>query len=476
MEKYWEELYNVDFDIQWVNYQEYPQKLNTLLAANAQPDVIQAFKINESYYYPIFTQAIDAGNFLDLTPYVHGENGLAQTNAVMKNWDQSMWDQSTYNGGIYILPRSKSEVHAFSGINVRRDLMRKYGYEQEPTTMDELKDWLIGLSNAATEGEGSKIYALEFWSENFMHDRVKAFAVAFTGQMDWRIDENGEFQYMQFNPKYIDFLNWLRDLYQAGVLDPEFALGNNETSKWKGGKSVAYLTQWYNWNQSADRVTDRIFESSNPDTLEAWCLLPVRGPESIVINTNPYDVDSAIAISSHVTPEQLERILVAFNGTEETHPGYNQIMANGVEGIHYTLTEDGTMTMSEEQRQKRTEGYVGAWNQIFLKKDADQITDKFMRAGARAASAEAVERAREIRAILVEEQAKSGIKHENVNLTSQTYANNWSTLVADVNSSCVQYVMGLMNEDQWKSFVDGIVNSPEYKAIQAEFKAAAAGN
>ena len=91
-----------------------------------------------------------------------------------------------------------------------------------------------------------------------MDDRIKGFATAFTGQTDWEINEDGEFEYMQFDEKYIDFLNWMKDLYDADVLDPEFALGNADTSKWKAGNSVAYLCQWYNWNQSADLTSNKV--------------------------------------------------------------------------------------------------------------------------------------------------------------------------------------------------------------------------
>ena len=106
MEQYWEDLFNVNLDIEWVNYNDYTQKLNILLTTNTQPDVIQVMKTDATYYYPIFTQAIEAGNFVDLTPYLFDNgNGLAETNPIMKNWGQSMWDQATYKGGIYILDR-----------------------------------------------------------------------------------------------------------------------------------------------------------------------------------------------------------------------------------------------------------------------------------------------------------------------------------------------------------------------------------
>ena len=475
MEQYWEDLFDVNLEIEWLNYNEYPKKLNSLISTNSQPDVTQIISTNNTFYYPIFTQAIEAGNFLDMTPYIfEGDNVLAKTNAVMKNWPQTFWDQATYNGGIYILPRSNAELAKESGIMVRRDLMKKYGFEEEPKTMDELKDWIIGLSKAATEGEGQKVYGIEFWGEDFMHAKVKAYATAFTGQTDWGIDENGEFQYMQFNPKYIDFLNWMKDLYDAGAIDPEFALGNDTTSKFKAGNSVTFLNAWYNFNQSADLTSNKIFDKSTPDTYEAWELMPVQGPEAYAVTPNSTDIDSCIAISASCSEEKVKKIMEVFNGTEEAYPGYNIVMKDGVEGIHYQLLEDGTRDTSPEgMGEKRTAGYVGAWNQIFLKTDVDQVTDKFMRDGAKRASDENIQRVKDVKEFIVNYMDESGLKNEITNLQSETYNNQWTMLTDDVNTMCTQYVMGQIGEAEWKTFVDGIVNSDEYKAIQAEFKASA---
>lgn len=476
MEKYWEDLFDVDLEIEWVNYSDYSQKLNTLIASGSQPDVVQIMSVNNSYYYPIFTQAIEAGQFVDMTSYIFdGDDALSKTNAVMKNWSEDFWNQAKYDGGIYILPRCKTEPAKSSGIMVRKDLMEKYGYEEEPTTMDELKDWLIGLSNAATEGEGQKIYALDFYGDNFMTGRTQAFVTAFTGQANWGIDENGEFQYTQFNEKYLDFLNWMKDLYDAGVIDPEFALGNADTSKFKAGNSVAYLNEWYNFNQSADRVSNKIFDSNTPDTYETWELLPVQGPEAITITTNSTDIDSCIAISASCSEEKIQKIMQVFNGTEEEYPGYDVLMSDGVEGIHYEVQEDGTRAaVNDEMKRKRTEGYVGAWNQIFLKADADQITAKFMRPGAKRCDDAHIERVKEVKEVLVKYLEESGLKEENTNLHSETYDSKWSMLTDDVNTMCTQYVMGQITEDQWKEFVQDIVDSDDYKAIQAEYKEAKA--
>ena len=478
MEKYWEDLFEVNLDIQWINWEDYDQKVNTMIAAGSIPDVVQISKEgNGSYYYPIFTQAIDAGVFLDMTPYLFDNgNGIAETNAVMKNWSGDMWDQAKYNEGIYIMPRSNTEKGQYSGIEVRRDLMKKYGFEEEPTTMEELKTWLIDLSNAATEGEGKKIYALEYFGDNFMDTHLKAFATAFTGQTDWAIDENGEYQYMQFNEKYIDFLNWVKDLYDAGVIDPEFALNNSDTSKWKAGNSIAYLATWYNWNQSADLVSDKNFYESAPEGCEAWCLKPVKGPEAYAVSPNYTDIDSCIAISADCSEEKLEKIMDMFNATEEKYPGYNDVMKYGIQDVHYTLLDDGTKDTTDEKYKKaRQDGYVGAWNQIFLKTDVDQITDKFMKDGAKRASDESIQRAKELKEFVTNDLQATGMKNEIQNLQSETYNNQWNVLTDDVNTMCTQYVMGQIGETEWETFVKGIVDSADYKAIQKEFKDSAKG-
>lgn len=463
MEQWWEDYFDVEFDIEWVSYTDYDQKLNTLLSSGKQddiPDVVQIKKVDSSFYYPVFAQAIDAGGFLDLTEYLF-DGGIVENNEIMSTWSDTIWENATYNGGIYILPRSTSEVAPQSGVSVRRDLMREHGFEEEPKNMDELKDWLIGLAKA------SGLYALDFSTPDFDHDRVKAFAVAFTGVMDWGIDENGEFVHQPFADGYIDFLNWMKDLYDEGVLDPEFILDQGTTSDWKAGNSVAFLNAWYNWNQSEDRVTSKIFDKNLPDTYEAWGLMPLEGPKGYAVNVDPYGFGEAITINSNVSEEKLAKILEVFNQTSEE---YRDVLQYGVEDLHYNFDENGVRQSTDEQAAKKQEGYVGAWNQIFLKANADMINDKFV---ARESSAEAIERAKEIKQATENMVQEMDLKMENLNLNSETYASRWSSLVADLDDMRGKYVMGQISEDDWFAYVDSIVNSADYQDIIAEFKAAA---
>ena len=109
-----------------------------------------------------------------------------------------------------------------------------------------------------------------------------------------------------------------------------------------------------------------------------------------------------------------------------------------------------------------------------MKKDADQINDKFMKDGTKRASDENIAKVKEIKEFVYSDLKETGMKNAISNLQSATYNNNWNVLTDDVNTLCAQYIMGQIGETEWKTFVQGIVDSADYKAIQQEFKDAAA--
>ena len=467
MEQWWEDHFDVELDVEWVSYTDYDTKLNTLMSSgnqNALPDVIQIKKVNNSFYYPVFVQAIEAGWFKDMKPALLDSSFVAN-NEIMSTWADRIWENASFQGKLYIVPRGTSEVAPQSGISVRRDLMREHGLEEEPTTIEALGEWLTEIA------EKSDIYALDFSSKSFDDDRIRAFAVAFTGMMDWGIDQDGNFVYYAFADGYLEFLEWMKSFYDKGVLDPEFALDQKDPSNWKAGKSVAFLSAWYNWNQSADRVTGKIFDKNTPDTYEAWCLLPVKGPRGYTVSVDPYGFGEAIAVNSNVDDAKLQKIVEVFHSTGED---YISVLKNGVEGLHYDLADDGTRTVNDEQDTKRTEGYVGAWNQIFLTSNADQVTDKFMRPGTRRASDEAIERALALREATEGNVQEMNLRMANLNLESKSYNDNWATLTSDLDDTRGLFVMGQIDADAWNNYVQSIVDNPIYQQIIDEFKESAA--
>ncbi len=460
MELFWEEYFGVLFDVDWVSYQDYNTKLNTLLAADNIPDVVQLRPQDGSYYFPALTQAIDAGIIADLAPYLF-DGGFVEGNEILSTWSDTIWGNCVYNGGTYILPGATTEV-AVGAVNIRRDLMTEYGFTEEPTTVDELKDFLLGLS------EASGLYALDFSTPNFMDLKVFPIAVAYTGMMEWGIDDAGEFVYQPFADGYSDFLDFMKDLYDAGAIDPEFILNQGDNSKWQSGKSVACIRQWYNWNQSADLVSNKIFDKSLPDTYEAWCLLPVEGPKGYLTNVEAYGFSPARAISAKCSDAKINKILEVICATGEEYMNYLKF---GVEDIHFRW-EDDVRVRDDSHSTARTEGYVGGWTQVLLAQNADKVTEKFIERTS-PSSDEAIARAWELKDATEAAAAEMDLGLATLNLQSPTYTSDWGILTADVNDMCAKYVMGQITLDDWNAYVDSIVSTNAYQTIIAEFKAAA---
>ena len=57
---------------------------------------------------------------------------------------------------------------------------------------------------------------------------------------------------------------------------------------------------------------------------------------------------------------------------------------------------------------------------------------------------------KKLRTFVYDNLEETGMKNEIQNLQSETYNNQWSVLTDDVNTMCTQYVMGEINEQQWK--------------------------
>lgn len=462
MELFWEEYFGVLFDVDWVSYQDYQTKINTLLAADDLPDVSQLWEQDGSFYFPALTQAIDAGGIIaDLSPFLFDE-GFVENNEILSTWSDTVWNNCLYNGGTYILPGATTEVGK-AAVNIRRDLMEEYGYTEEPTTIDGLKDFLIGLS------EASGLYALEFSTDDFMDLKVMPIAVAYTGMQEWGIDDDGNFVYQAFADGYTDFLNFMKDLYDADAIDPEFILKQSATSNWKAGNSVACIRQWYNWNQSEDLVSNKIFDSSLPDTLEAWCLMPVEGPKGYLVSVEPYGFWPARVISAKCSDAKIRKILEVICMTGEEYMNYLKF---GVEDIHFRW-EDDVRIRDEEHEVARTEGYVGGWTQVLLAQNADKVTEKFIERTS-PSSEEAIARAWELKEATESAAAEMELGLATLNLQSETYKSDWGILTADVNDMCAKYVMGQITMDDWNAYVDSIVSTNAYQTIIAEFKAAAA--
>lgn len=464
MEQAFEEMLNLDMEIAWVPYQDYQERTNIMMSAGNVTDVTQIFPVDGKTFYPQVAEAIDNDIFWDLTPFVL-ENGFKDQNKIMSQWPDQVWENCSYNGRLYALPRRSADPVPNAGILVRRDLMKQAGITEEPTTVEELGDFIIAMK------EATGLFGLDFSIENFESDHVKQIAVAYTGIQDWGIDGNGDFYYQSFMDEYDDFLLWMKKLYDNGAIDPEFVLGQTQNSSFVGGKSTVKMHSWYVWNQSEDLVTKKYFEQHVEDTAEVWGMLPVKGPNGYTLNIGTgTGYDNPVMISKKVPKEDVQRIVDSICRDDDE---YLFMLHNGLEGVHHSLEDDGVTfkPSTDEQAEAKKAGYVGGWNQILLDQDPDFIADKFIKAGS---SEEVTERAKEISKLSKQYAKEMNISSPTLTLQSETYNNKWVNIVQDLNDNKALVVMGKMPIEKWREYVESIVESADYQAVISEFKEAKA--
>jgi putative aldouronate transport system substrate-binding protein len=457
VEQEFEKMLNLDMMVNWIPNTDYQARVNVMMATNNTTDVVQVMPLMGKFYYPQVVQAVRNGLFYDLAPYVI-DNGFKNANAIMKNWPDIIWENSRFDGALYLLPRRLNDIASQSAVYYRKDLFRQYGLT-EPTSIQELGQFFIDMSKR------SGLYGTAFSSDD-VDASFKSIAVAFTGVEDWGVDANGNFFFASFMPEYKDFLGWVKNLYDQGAIDPEFALNQIKTSSFEDGMSATRIKNWRDWNQSEDLVTTKWFAVHVPIGAEVWGFGPVMGPKAPMISIGDGSgMNQPVMISKKFPEQNLDRLLQALCRDDQD---YLWFLHYGLEGTHYTMVDGQPSAITDDQKAEKNKGYVGGWNQILLDEDPDYINSKFERAHSSAAVIAQAEKMKTDGERLIQEY---NLTNPILTLNSETYSSRWTNITKDLNANRVRVAMGQMSFNEWDAYVKGIVDSADYQKILTEFKA-----
>lgn len=459
VEQEFEKRMNLDLTVHWVVNTEYTDKINMQMIGGTLDDAVQIMAVGGRTFYPQVVQAIENGVFHDLTPYVL-DNGFKDANDIMKKWDDVVWENSKYDGKLYVVPRRAMPLDSQGAFWYRQDIFKKTDLK-EPTTMDELADFIIDLQAAAKEQGYSNIYGVA-GSNDDLDANFKQVAVAYTGVQEWYIDDEGNFTHQSFMPEYKDFLTWLKKLYDAGAIDPEFTLNQSANSSFEEGNSVSRFGPWQNWNQSD---TNKWFKSSVTDEAKVWAIGPIEGPKGPTITIGDGSgYANPIAINSKFDSANIDRLLQALCQTDED---YLWFLHYGLEGTHYHLVDGKPVADKEEEKAAKLNGYVGGWNQILLDSDPNYVAEKFERVSS---SKEQIDTAVKIHEDSMEMIEKYDLNNPLLTINSQAYNDKWTKITQKLKDNRALVVMGKMSLEQWDEYVKGIVESADYQQVVSELK------
>lgn len=414
-----EEATGVRLEIIYAANSTYGDTLNTTMAdpSEKQPMLIA---MTDARGTTMINNA-RAGAFWDLTDYVKDSENYPNLAG-----SAGIYNNISIDGRIYGIYRTRAYPRA--GIYYRKDIAEACGITEVPTTLEELTALATALA-----GYSADTYALNMCS--YTAGTISVITVAHGAPNEWGIDENGDIYPAHKSPAYLEGLNWLRDLYQAGGIDPNFA--TIDSTQWdnieRTGKAFMRfdcLDNCYRqqeWFEKNAEVTEQIWEMVGP---------LAKADGSISVWPQNAGFSGEIVVTKAVKEEDLPKVM-KFLDWVNTAEG--QMMINwGVEGVTYLLDEDGYRVATSDYTEEMSNNnsiYQHSLNQLGMNVMGD------LQAPLRQSDLRA--RYNELNGILTP-YAVSNPCYPFVSETNVAFGSQLSTILSD--AAC-QYIAGVIDLD-----------------------------
>ncbi|MER5752821.1 extracellular solute-binding protein [Streptomyces sp. NPDC002088] len=296
----------------------YGQKLGAVLASSDIPDmvVVPSWELVGK-----ISNAVSA-KFMDLGPYLAGDKVKKYPNLAAIPSDS--WRMGIFGGALRGIPMPTASA-TFNPAYYRKDIFDKKGYKV-PTSPDEFMSWAKEATSAK-----AKVYACADMS----WAAFNIFGVRSSGTLGWNIGSDGKLTYRIEQPEYLEALEWVRKLFDAGVVHPDDkARSGDAGQRFTAGQILMYnmdMSQWY--GKTAEQA------ASNPDfEIEAMDYFGADGGDPQLWASQPANIWSLIRKGA--SKETVENALAAANFAAAP-PNTKERMSvdYGVEGTHYTVKD-----------------------------------------------------------------------------------------------------------------------------------------
>jgi putative aldouronate transport system substrate-binding protein len=211
--------------------------------------------------------------------------------------------------GISFIPRPlavRTELPGDRTLVVRKDWMQKLGYTKDPATYDELKKMLTDMVKNNPDGKKDAVGIAIY---NGFMGNVLQNAAPLNG---WWTKQDGKWMPSVMGPEFVQYVKLMHDFYQAGLIDKDFAIPNQDAQgKFAQGKAGLLLFQGKNLRQIEDK-----WKQYNPSVKfeDAVALLkPVPAADGSQKLFSFYSFWSGTVIKADVDQKKMERILSLFD-------------------------------------------------------------------------------------------------------------------------------------------------------------------
>lgn len=436
-------LANADIKIEWTPAVSYNDKFNVLIASNEHPDVLLVPDVKNA----VFVDGIKAGIFWELTGHLQEYSELSQINPLLlKN--------ASVEGKLYIIPRERALKRKM--VVYRSDWAKEAGLGAPDTI-----DGIYNMAKAFAHGDFDRnmqndTIGFALGTVNNEIDCFDALVVAFGGFNRWGV-KDGKVIPSFMTKEYLETMNWLRKMFQEGLISPDFAITKTTqivpdfADKEKTGLWLGYRLP----NRSDPVILAKQKEDptvTREDVFEYAFLKGSDGEERIAAETG---ISGGFAFSKRAVRDEsrLKELLSVFNIIQSRE---GQILINnGVPNVHFELVDNKyakAINPAEFNKEVSPIGQLGtSGGKAYIIAD-DEITIRLDNA----------RRTYEESGMILDITAP---------LASTSYSSNSMNLLGIISEAQFNYIMGKIDENGWQKALEEWMDAGGASAIEEFTKA-----
>ncbi len=330
-----EEKFNATFDFMFVSRgsNDYQNKLNLLIASDDLPDLVQ---VND---YSILTTMVEMGLLIPLDDLI---DKYGQEMKAIR--PQECWDPFIFDGKLYSVPNQ----YRTDGIIpvIREDWLKKLNLPI-PTTIEQYEDVIRAFTENDPDGNGrNDTYGISGPNVPITSTFLPAYLHYGVLPDQWLV-KKGELTYGSIQPEMLDALKMINKWFRAGYIDPQFPLYNREKFEevLGQGKFGSFASTEVQRLDPAFDIGLAALRDKEPES-HFIAYEPIVSKDGVKrLWTNDFrSLGYTMGISAKCeNPVRLIKLL-NYAASEE---GYLRIRY-GVEGVNYTVDDDGTFRFTPE--------------------------------------------------------------------------------------------------------------------------------
>jgi len=345
-----EELTNTDWDITWVAPGDAAQKFNTVMASTDQPMiyVIPSGATTNANYIDM----CQSGIFWDLTDYIQNSD-LFRTELS----SPAALNATSIDGRNYMFPLISSATRL--SLLYRQDWIENLaakGIEVKvPTNIEEFKIMVEAFATQDPDGNGiNDTIGFAYCDDDDEELDYAGFNLiqAMTGgPVGWGFTADDKLMPYFFFDEYFETLDVFKWMYDNQYMNTDFAINTDKHAPLANNWSGSMCT-------SATGETSNDYDNLNSIVGEdKWYIraqqvfYTAEGKRVTSSTMTPGSLDGLLISKIAVpTEEELVKLLNLFETMLAADSEVAKVMALGVEGIHYTMSDKGYPTSTEEQQ------------------------------------------------------------------------------------------------------------------------------